>query len=74
MPADDLAWLIDHFTRFNGGADPILTTRFLQCLRHEAERRGMFPAELLSLVEQHGRCALARVPDAVPVRRHSPEG
>jgi len=68
MPADNLAWLIDHFTRFNGGSDPVLTTRFLHCLRREAERREMFPPELLSLIEQHATWAMVDVPAAVPVR------
>ena len=68
MPADNLAWLIDHFSRFNGGSDPILAARFLQSLRKEAERLGMFPAELLSLVERHAERGIVDVPEAVRMR------
>jgi len=68
MPADTLAWLVDHFSRFNGGSDPVLTTRFLQCLRKEAERREMFPAELLLLIERHAQSALTHIPDAAVMK------
>lgn len=67
MPADNLVWLIDHFSRFDGGADPVLAVRFYRSLWREAGRHGLEPADLLDLADEHRERAVAEVPDAVPL-------
>ena len=68
MPAGELVWLIDHFCRFNGGSDPVLTNRYLRSLWHEADRRGLEAVDLLMLIEEHADRAIGDVPAAVPLR------
>jgi hypothetical protein len=64
MPADDLAWLIDHFPQFNAGEDVVFTAGYLRRLRSGAGVRGCVPSELLEQIEKH--CASMRGPVAVP--------
>jgi hypothetical protein len=53
MPADDLAWLIDRFPRFNAGGDAVFTARYLRRLRAEADARGWSPSEFLEMIEEY---------------------
>ena len=53
MPADDLAWLISRFPRFNAGTDPAFTARYLKRLRAEAGVRGFSSPDFLEMIEDY---------------------
>lgn len=57
MTVDDYGWLFEHFDVLDGGSDPVLATRYMKRLRHEADRRGVHPAELLAIIEERRMAA-----------------
>ena len=55
MPAEQIDWLIGHFSRFNAGDDAAFMARYLGRLRVEARRRFWTEVELLEWVESQAR-------------------
>jgi hypothetical protein len=74
MPADELAWLIDRFPRFNTGDDPVFTARYLKRLRVEADLRGFPASELLEMIEDYRAAALGWSLEEEPVDEPTPVG